>query len=116
MARRLLRPKRLRPQREWKPIYFFLLTYTQQGLRTLRASPNRLRRAYQTIARAGGDCRFHLMAGGPYDIIGLITAPDDQTATKIALGLRALGTVEVTVSKGWELFQEEYARFVRGMA
>lgn len=95
-----------------RPTHFFLLNYTEAGFRTLKRSPERLRRANQLVRKLGATCRFYLTLGS-YDIVGLITAPDDRVAAKLALALSSLGTVRVTVLKAWNLSNEEYARFLK---
>ena len=92
--------------------HFFLLNFTEAGFRSLRRSPNRLRRANQLMKKLGASCKFYLTLGS-YDIAGLITAPDDRVAAKLALALNSLGTVRVSVLKAWNLSNEEYADFLK---
>ncbi|HEV8421276.1 MAG TPA: GYD domain-containing protein, partial [Actinomycetota bacterium] len=53
------------------------------------------------IAKYGGSAKEILWTLGPYDIVAIVEAPDDETMTAAALELGALGTVRTTTLRAF---------------
>ena len=73
--------------------YVSLIRYTEQGIRNIKESPNRLDAAKKAYQAAGGELKAFYLAMGKYDIVFIAEAPDDETAARIALSLGSLGNV-----------------------
>ncbi len=73
--------------------YISLLRYTDQGIRNVKESANRLDAAKKAFQAAGGELKQFYLAMGKYDIVIVADAPDDETAARITLGLGSLGNV-----------------------
>ena len=73
--------------------YVSLVRYTEQGIRNIKESPNRLDAAKKLFQAAGGELKQFYLAMGKYDIVFIAEAPDDETAARIALSLGSLGNV-----------------------
>jgi uncharacterized protein with GYD domain len=73
--------------------YVSLVRYTDQGIRTIKDSPNRLDAAKKAFQSAGGELKQFYLAMGKYDIVLVAEAPDDETVARITLALGSLGNV-----------------------
>jgi uncharacterized protein with GYD domain len=73
--------------------YVSLIRYTDQGIRTIKDSPNRLDAAKKAFQSAGGELKQFYLAMGKYDIVIVAEAPDDDTAARITLALGSQGNI-----------------------
>jgi uncharacterized protein with GYD domain len=73
--------------------FVMLVNFTEQGVRTVKETTKRAD-AFKDMARKVGltvkDLYWTL---GPYDVVAIGEAPDDETATAAALSVSALGNV-----------------------
>jgi uncharacterized protein with GYD domain len=88
-----------------------LLNYTDQGMKHIKESPNRLDAFKKAIRSAGGELRDFFLAMGKYDLVMVVGAPDDAAIAKIALSLGALGNVR---SETYSVFTEDEYRKILG--
>jgi uncharacterized protein with GYD domain len=73
--------------------YAVLARWTDRGAQNLKESPARIEE-FKKLARGfGGEVREVYAALGRFDTLSLVSAPDDETVTKIALSLSVLGNV-----------------------
>ncbi len=75
------------------PTYISLLTYTQQGIASIKKGPERLEAARQAYKRAGGELKTFFLTIGRYDAVAIAELPDDTALAKMMLALGALGNV-----------------------
>ena len=81
--------------------YIVLANYTDQGIRNVKQSPDRLDAARELAGSLGAELKdFHLTVGA-YDIVFTLQAPDDATAAKFALSTGSLGNVRTTTLKAF---------------
>jgi len=73
--------------------YIVLMNWTDQGIRNVKDTVKRARAARQAFEGMGVQMREIYWAIGPYDIVSMVEAPDDETATKagLALGMQGNG-------------------------
>jgi len=71
--------------------YFFLWNLTEDGVRNVDALKETIRRASAMVRDLRGKCNLYVTLGGRYDLVGVAQGVDDATATKILLGVNALG-------------------------
>jgi uncharacterized protein with GYD domain len=69
------------------PRYVILINWTEEGARSVTETTQRAEQVTQMIAQMGGRVETLLWTQGRYDLIGIIEAPDEETAA--AIGLRA---------------------------
>ena len=93
------------------PSYLSLLNWTEQGIRDVKQSPERLDAAKEAIQAAGGRLIFFYMTMGEYDIATLIEVPDDETAARVFLALGSQGSIRSTTMKA---FTEDEFRGIIG--
>jgi len=74
--------------------YICLLQFTDQGIRAVRDTTKRADAAKAMATKVGVNVTDVLWTLGPYDLVILAEAKDDESATAYALSLAALGNVK----------------------
>lgn len=73
--------------------FITLLHYTDQGIRNVRATTERAQAFRDMAGRVGAKVRDVFWTLGEYDLVGIIDAPDDETAEALLLGVGSMGNV-----------------------
>lgn len=73
--------------------YVTLLHWTEQGIRNVKQSLDRLEAAKTAAKAAGGEIKAAYYTMGRYDAVVVSESPDDETASAFALGTAMLGNV-----------------------
>jgi uncharacterized protein with GYD domain len=81
--------------------YVLLLSYTQQGIETIKDSPKRLEAAKKLAKRLDSEIKKFYLTLGAYDAVVLLDAPTDEAASKFALAAGALGNVRTTTMRAY---------------
>ena len=92
------------------PTYIALLKWTDQGIRDLKRSPQRIDAAREQARQAGGNLREFYLVMGDYDAVVMVEAPDDETYARNLLAGAAQGNFRSTTLKAFT--EEEYRRIV----
>ena len=92
------------------PTYITLLNFTQQGLEKIKESPNRLEAARQTFQSMGAEVKDFYLVMGRYDAVVVSEAPDDETATKLAMATGSLGNVRTETLRAFT--EDEYRKMI----
>jgi len=69
---------------------------TEQGAGDMKGVPDRVQAAKDAIQQAGGRMILFYLTFGQYDLVTVFEAPDAETATRVLLGIGALGNVRTT--------------------
>jgi uncharacterized protein with GYD domain len=92
------------------PTYMTLVRYTQQGIESIKDSPVRLDTARDLFKSLGAEIKSFYLAMGRYDVMVISEAPDDETATKLALTIGSTGAIR---TETFRIFTEdEYRRLI----
>ena len=91
--------------------YIVLGNFTDQGIKNIKESPNRLDAAKQLVASHGGELKEIYLAFGAYDLVSVVEAPNDEAVAKVALTLGSLGNVRTT---SFRVFPESEYREIVG--
>jgi uncharacterized protein with GYD domain len=83
------------------PVYVTLLTWTDQGIRNYRETVQRANTFRSMVEEAGGQVRELLWTMGEYDLVTVLEAPDDATATGLMLQVSSLGNVRTKSMLGF---------------
>jgi uncharacterized protein with GYD domain len=83
------------------PMYITLGNFTEQGIRTYKDTPKRAKAFREMVEQMGGKVKDTYWTMGAYDLVAITEAPDDETATAIALKVAALGNVRTTSLRGF---------------
>ena len=75
-------------------VYVMLTNLTEEGRKTLKQSPDRLKEVNKEVEAMGVKilCQYALL--GQYDFINILEAPDNKAIAKVALELGARGTLK----------------------
>lgn len=75
-------------------IYVMLTSLTDEGRKTVKSNPKRLKEVNQEVEAMGVKIVAQYALLGPYDFINILEAPDNKTITKVALELGSRGTLQ----------------------
>ena len=84
------------------PTYVSLLNFTDQGIRTIRDTTQRGERAAQTAQKYGISFKGLYWTVGPYDLVNVFEAPDEESATAYMLEVGSGGAVRSTTLRAYE--------------
>jgi uncharacterized protein with GYD domain len=73
--------------------YVVLANFTDQGIRNAKDSPKRAEAFKETAKKCGATVKDLYWTQGQYDAVTIIEAPDDMTATALALSVGTLGNI-----------------------
>jgi len=76
------------------PIYLMLTTLTDEGRKTIKDNPDRIKEVNKEVELMGIKIISQYALLGPYDFVNLVEAPRDEIAAKLAINLSARGTVQ----------------------
>jgi uncharacterized protein with GYD domain len=76
--------------------YVMLSKLTDEGRKTLKERPERLREVNQEIEKMGARVVTQHAVLGVYDFINIIEAPSNEVIARISVELGARGTVQLT--------------------
>ncbi len=76
------------------PVFVMLTTLTDEGAKTLKHNPHRIKEVDQEVMEKFGVkilAQYAVM--GPYDFVNILEAPDNDTVVKMAIELNSRGTI-----------------------
>lgn len=77
--------------------YYILLTkLTDEGRKTLKDYPERLKEVNEEVEEMGAKIIAQYAILGDYDFINILEAPTNETIAKISTELGARGTIQIT--------------------
>jgi uncharacterized protein with GYD domain len=82
--------------------YIMLCNWTDQGIRHVKDSPDRLDAARDLCRQHGAEMTAFYMTIGGYDMVGIIDAPNDETFAKIALSIGKGGNIRTSSLKAFD--------------
>jgi uncharacterized protein with GYD domain len=83
------------------PTYVTLINWTDQGVKNFKESVDRYEAARDAMRAQGISFKDVYWTVGPYDIVGIVEAPDDESATAALLSVAALGNIRTTTLRGF---------------
>ncbi len=83
------------------PTYVSLLNFTDQGIRTVRDTVERVDRATELAEKHGARLVQTYWTVGPYDLVVVLEAPDDESLTAFLLETGSLGNVRSTTLRAY---------------
>jgi uncharacterized protein with GYD domain len=76
------------------PTYVLLSSLTDQGRKTIRARPSRIKQVNKEIEGMGAKVVAQYALLGPYDFVNIIEAKDNKAIAKISVELGSRGSVQ----------------------
>jgi uncharacterized protein with GYD domain len=77
------------------PRYALLSTLTDEGRKTLKNNPGRIREVNREVESMGAKVLSQYAALGACDFLTIVEAPDNLTVANISLQLGSRGTVQI---------------------
>jgi uncharacterized protein with GYD domain len=93
--------------------YISLLRYTEQGIKNIKESPNRLDSVREAFRKVGAELKDFYLVNGQYDAICISEAPDDDTIAKLMLSIGAKGNVRTETIRAFK--EDEFRKIVQGL-
>ena len=84
------------------PTYVALLNFTDQGIRTVKETIQRADTAADIAQQQGGNLQQLYWTVGPYDLVGILEAPDDESATAFLLEAASRGNIRSTTLRAYD--------------
>ena len=75
-------------------IYVMLTRLTDEGRKTIKANPKRLKEVNKEVEAMGAKLLTQYALLGPYDFINILEAPDNKTIARVSLELDSRGTLQ----------------------
>jgi uncharacterized protein with GYD domain len=77
------------------PTYILLSTLTDQGRKTLKNNPTRIKEVNKEIEAIGAKVIHQWATLGPYDFVNVVEAPNNDTIFRVSVELGSRGTIEI---------------------
>ena len=77
------------------PTYIMLSTVTDEGSKTIKENPDRIKEVNKEIEALGVKVKAQYAVLGPFDFINIVEAPDNETVIHVSAELAARGTVKI---------------------
>ncbi|MCP4608637.1 MAG: GYD domain-containing protein [Planctomycetes bacterium] len=75
-------------------IYVMLTTLTDEGRKTIRDKPERIKAVNQEVESIGVKILAQYALLGPYDFVNILEAPNNEIVSRVAIELGARGTLQ----------------------
>jgi uncharacterized protein with GYD domain len=83
--------------------YIMLVNFTNEGMKTVKETGNRIEGANKTIASMGGKVIGVYGTMGQYDVVRIVEMPDDDSMAALLLRLGSGGLMRTTTLKAWPI-------------
>jgi uncharacterized protein with GYD domain len=83
------------------PTYVTLMNWTDQGIRNVRDTVNRREQADALAEKHGAKIEQVYWTVGPYDLVTIVEAPDDESVTAMLLELGTGGNLRTTTLRAY---------------
>lgn len=77
------------------PTYLLLATLSPQGLQTLQTTPERVVEVNREFEASGISVEQQWALLGPYDMLTVVTAPDDEAIARVSQDMAARGSARI---------------------
>jgi uncharacterized protein with GYD domain len=76
------------------PIYVMLTTLTDEGRKTIKEKPERIKEVNREVEAMGAKLVAQYALLGPYDFVNILDAPGNEAISKLAVELGSRGTLQ----------------------
>jgi uncharacterized protein with GYD domain len=78
------------------PRYILLSKLTDEGWKTVKARPERIKEVNRELEALGVKVLSQYATLGKYDFINIVEAADNKTVAKVSIELGSRGTIQIT--------------------
>ena len=96
------------------PKYIALMNWTEQGVKTVKESVQRRDQADAVGEKHGVRIEQVYWTVGPYDLVSILEAPDDESATAMVLDLVSGGNLRTTTLRAYD--REEMSGIIQRLS
>jgi uncharacterized protein with GYD domain len=89
------------------PTYIVLGTFTDQGIRNIKDTTKRASAVKEAAKKVGAAVKNLYWTLGPYDVVTVVDAPDDQSVAALLFSIGSLGNVRTQSLKAFETDEVE---------
>ena len=75
--------------------YIMLSNLTDEGAKTIKENPNRIKEVNQEIEALGVKVVSQYATLGPYDFVNIVEAPDNETIVRVSAELSSRGSIRL---------------------
>ena len=83
------------------PTYIALMNWTDQGIRSVKDTVQRREQADSLAQKHGATIEQVYWTVGPYDLVSVLEAPDDESATAMVLELGSAGNLRTLTLRAY---------------
>ena len=87
------------------PIYIMMSRLTNEGRKSLKNNPERIREVDKEIENMGAKVLAQYATLGMYDFINILEAPDNETIARVSTELGASGTIDIITLSAIPIFE-----------
>jgi uncharacterized protein with GYD domain len=77
------------------PLYILLSTLTDEGWKTVKEKPERIKEVNREIEKYGVKVLYQYATLGQYDFVNIVEAPDNKTIARVSIELGSRGTIQI---------------------
>src|SRR3989304_5091032 len=96
------------------PTYISLMRWTEQGIRKVKETTKRAKDFQELAAKVNVKVREIHWTMGRYDVVVVAEAPDDETISRLTLGVGVMGNVKTETLRAFSA--QEMDKIVKGIA
>lgn len=83
------------------PTFILALTWTDQGIRTVKDAPKRGQIGRDLARKFGAEVKQIFFTSGETDILVIVEAPNGDDVAKLALAIASQGNVHTRMMRAW---------------
>lgn len=76
-------------------IYIMLSTLTDEGAKTIKSNPGRIKDVNKEIEGMGVKVLSQYAVLGPFDFVNIVEAPDNETVARVSAELASRGSIKI---------------------
>jgi len=95
------------------PSYIMLTNWTDQGVRHVKDSPDRLAAARELCSQHGAEITAFYMTLGAFDMVIIVDAPNDDAFAKLAISIAKGGNVRTATLKAFD--EGQYRKIIESI-
>jgi uncharacterized protein with GYD domain len=81
--------------------FIAMLSWTDQGIRTVKDTPKRVQAAKDAAKRMGIDLKQIFLTTGEFDVLSILEASDGDKIAKFAMAIGAQGNIRTRTVRAW---------------
>jgi uncharacterized protein with GYD domain len=101
------------PQEDSMPTFIMSLSWTEQGIRSIKDWPKRGEAARELAKKTGVEVKHVYVTTGDSDLVVILEAANDDNVAKFAMAQGALGFVRTRTARAWT--EEEAQKLISGL-